>query len=124
MDRRFYICAGIAGFVGVALGAFGAHGLKSRLEPDLLAVFETGVRYQMYHVLALCAAAWGWARWPGRWFALAGWAFIAGIVIFSGSLYLLAVTGQRWLGAITPLGGVAFIAGWAALAWGSYRANR
>jgi uncharacterized membrane protein YgdD (TMEM256/DUF423 family) len=124
LDRRFYICAGIAGCVGVALGAFGAHGLKSRLEPDLLAAFETGVRYQMYHALALCAAAWGWARWPGRWFALAGWAFIAGIVIFSGSLYLLAVTGQRWLGAVTPLGGLAFIAGWAALAWGSYRANR
>jgi uncharacterized membrane protein YgdD (TMEM256/DUF423 family) len=124
LDRRFYFWAGIAGFMGVALGAFAAHGLKSRLEPDLLAAFETAVRYQMYHVFALCAAGWGWARWPGRWFALAGWAFIAGIVIFSGSLYLLAVTGQRWLGAVTPLGGVAFLAGWLSLAWGSLRASR
>ena len=124
MDRLFYLCAGIAGFLGVALGAFAAHGLKARLEPEMLAVFETGVRYHLYHAFALFAAAWGYARWPGRSFAAAGWLFVAGIVIFSGSLYLLAVTGERWLGAVTPLGGVAFLAGWLSLAWGAYRANR
>jgi uncharacterized membrane protein YgdD (TMEM256/DUF423 family) len=119
LDRLFYICAGIAGFLGVALGAFAAHALKSRVAPDLLAAFETGVRYQMYHVFALCAAAWGWARWPSRAFVLAGWLFVAGIAVFSGSLYLLALTGTRWLGAVTPLGGLAFLAGWLCLAWGA-----
>lgn len=113
------MCAGVAGFLGVALGAFGAHALKARLAPEMLAVFETGVRYQMYHVFAIMAAAWGWARWPGRVFAAAGWLFVAGIVIFSGSLYLLAFTGVRVLGAITPLGGLAFLAGWLCLAWGA-----
>ena len=119
MDRLFYICAGVAGFLGVALGAFAAHALKASLSPDLLVVFETGVRYQMYHVFALCAAAWGYARWPSRPFALAGGLFAAGIVVFSGSLYLLAFTGVRWLGAITPLGGLAFLAGWLCLTWGA-----
>ena len=109
----------MAGFLGVALGAFGAHALKARLSPDLLAVFETGVRYQMYHVFALAAAAWGYARWPGRAFVAAGWLFVAGIVMFSGSLYLLALTGMRVLGAVTPLGGLAFLAGWLCLAWGA-----
>jgi uncharacterized membrane protein YgdD (TMEM256/DUF423 family) len=109
----------VAGFLGVALGAFGAHALKTHLSPDLLAAFDTGVRYQMYHVFALVAAAWGWARWPGRVFTIAGALFLAGIVIFSGSLYLLAFTGARWLGAVTPLGGLAFLAGWLCLAWGA-----
>ena len=113
------MCAGVAGFLGVALGAFGAHALKVRLAPEMLAAFETGVRYQMYHVFALVAVAWAWARWPGRVLMAAGWLFIAGIVIFSGSLYLLAFTGVRALGAITPLGGLAFLAGWLCLAWGA-----
>jgi uncharacterized membrane protein YgdD (TMEM256/DUF423 family) len=113
------MCAGVAGFLGVALGAFGAHALKTRLSPDLLAVFETGVRYQMYHVFAMLAAAWAWARWPARIFAAAGWLFLAGIVVFSGSLYLLASTGVRMFGAITPLGGLGFLAGWLCLAWGA-----
>ena len=113
----------MAGFLGVALGAFAAHGLKSSLTPDLLAAFETGVRYQMYHVFALVAAAWGWARWQTRPFVLAGWLFVAGMVVFSGSLYLLALTGTRWLGAITPLGGLAFLTGWLCLAWGALRQN-
>jgi uncharacterized membrane protein YgdD (TMEM256/DUF423 family) len=124
LDRLFYICAGIAGFLGVALGAFAAHGLKARLEPDLLAAFETGVRSHLYHAFALCAAAWGWARWPGRGFVVAGWSFLVGIAIFSGSLYLLALSGERWLGAVTPLGGMAFLVGWLALACGAYRATR
>ena len=109
----------MAGFLGVALGAFGAHALKASLAPDMLAVFETGVRYQMYHVFALFAAAWAWARWPSRVLAASGWLFVAGIVIFSGSLYLLALTGVRMLGAITPVGGLAFLAGWLCLAIGA-----
>ncbi|MEJ0086148.1 MAG: DUF423 domain-containing protein [Pseudomonadota bacterium] len=124
MDRLLYIFAGVAGFVGVALGAFAAHGLKSRLAPDLLAIFETAVRYQMYHVFAIVAAAWAWARWQNKAFAVAGWMFIVGIVIFSGSLYLLALTGTRWLGAIAPFGGLAFLTGWLCLAIGAIRAPR
>ena len=119
MDRLFFIAAAVAGCIGVALGAFAAHGLKARLEPQLLAAFETGVRYQMYHVFGLLAAAWGHARWPGRSFGIAGWLFVAGIVLFSGSLYLLALTGERWPGAITPVGGLAFLGGWLCLAWGA-----
>jgi len=106
---------------GVALGAFGAHGLRARLSPELLAVFETGVRYQIYHALGLIAVAWAAARAPSPWASAAGWLFAAGIVVFSGSLYLLALTGARWLGAITPLGGLAFLAGWACLAAAAWR---
>jgi uncharacterized membrane protein YgdD (TMEM256/DUF423 family) len=119
MDRGARNLAASGAFlalVAVALGAFAAHGLKSRLEPDLLAVFETGARYQMYHALALVAAGWAMtvgharlARWAGR-------CFLAGTVIFSGSLYALALSGQRWLGAITPVGGLLFLAGWGLLA--------
>lgn len=103
----------------MALGAFAAHGLKATLAPEMLAVFETGVRYQMYHAFALFASAWGWSRWQARAFVIGGILFVAGIVVFSGSLYLLALTGTRWLGAITPLGGLAFLAGWLCLAWGA-----
>jgi len=109
---------------GVALGAFAAHGLKPRLTPELLAAFETGARYQMYHALALCAAAWGWARWQHRLFGVAGGCFVAGIVLFPGSLYLLALTNIRELGMITPLGGLAFLAGWACLAIAAFRSGR
>jgi uncharacterized membrane protein YgdD (TMEM256/DUF423 family) len=101
--------------VAVAAGAFGAHGLKDKLAPDLLAVFETGVRYQVYHALALFAVAWMAQRAPGRGVDNAGWCFVAGILIFSGSLYLLALTGVRKLGAITPIGGVLFLVGWVSL---------
>ena len=107
----------------VGLGAFGAHGLKSRLGPDMLAVFETGVRYQLYHALALLAVGWAAARWSHPLINASGWAFGAGIVLFSGSLYLLALTGIRSLGAITPLGGLAFIAGWACLALGALKSQ-
>ena len=101
--------------VAVALGAFAAHGLKARLEPELLAVFEVGVRYQFYHGLALLAVSFAPAAcWLGPWLRRACWSWMLGILIFSGSLYLLAVTGVRGLGAITPLGGVAMLAGWAA----------
>ena len=119
-----YLFAAAAGFTGVALGAFAAHALKARLAPDMLAVFETGARYQMYHAFALVAAAWGWARWQRRAFTIAGVLFVAGILLFSGSLYLLALTGTRGLGMITPLGGVALLAGWLMLGWGAWRAGR
>ena len=102
--------------LGVAAGAFGAHALRARLEPRLLEVFETAVRYQMYHALALLAVAWVASRVPGSMSTAAGWLFVAGTVIFSGSLYAMVFTGIRALGAITPIGGVCFIAGWVCLA--------
>ena len=116
MDRTFFFIGAVSAFIGVAAGAFGAHGLKERLGADMLAVFETGVRYQMYHAFALVAAAWAAARWPGGWASASGWLFVAGTVIFSGSLYVLSLTGLRWLGAVTPIGGLAFLAGWLCLA--------
>lgn len=124
MERRFFALGAVLAMIGVAAGAFGAHALKSRLTPDMLAVFEVGVRYQLVHALALLAVAWAITRWPGRAALYAGALFIAGIVLFSGSLYLLALTGERALGAITPFGGVAFLAGWACLAWAAWRSNR
>jgi uncharacterized membrane protein YgdD (TMEM256/DUF423 family) len=123
MDRVFFALGSLAAFIGVALGAFAAHGLKSRLDAGMLATFEIGVRYHMYHALALLAVAWACSRWPGTITAAAGWLFIAGIVVFSGSLYVLALTGVRWLGAITPLGGLAFLAGWLCLAWAALKSS-
>ncbi len=118
MDRTFLALGAISAAISVAAGAFGAHALKARLSPDLLAIFETGARYEMYHALGLVAAAWAGARAPAAAGAAAwaGWLFLAGTVLFSGSLYALALTGVRSLGAVTPFGGVAFIAGWIALA--------
>jgi uncharacterized membrane protein YgdD (TMEM256/DUF423 family) len=124
LERLLYIGAAAAGFLGVAFGAFGAHALRAQLSPEMLAVFEAGARYQMYHAFATFAAAWAFARWPRRVFGVAGCLFLAGIVVFSGSLYALALTGERWLGAITPLGGVAFLAGWLCLAWGAWSARK
>ncbi|MBZ5559783.1 MAG: DUF423 domain-containing protein [Acidobacteriia bacterium] len=115
MDKTFLLIAGVAGFIGVGFGAFGAHGLRGRLTPEMLAVFETGVRYQMYHAFAILAVALALARGDGSLVRIAGWLFTAGIVLFSGSLYLLALTGVTILGAITPLGGLAFLAGWGCL---------
>jgi uncharacterized membrane protein YgdD (TMEM256/DUF423 family) len=116
MERLFFALGAISAFVAVGAGAFGAHGLRSRLAPDLIAIFEVAVRYQMYHALALLACAWALAKWPGALVAAAGWLFVAGTLVFSGSLYALSLTGVRWLGAITPIGGVAFLAGWLCLA--------
>jgi uncharacterized membrane protein YgdD (TMEM256/DUF423 family) len=116
MERLFFGLGAVSAFIAVAAGAFGAHALRARLSPDLLAVFETGARYQMYHALGLIAAAWATARWPGSLTHWAGWLFIVGTLLFSGSLYALALSGVRWLGAITPLGGVAFLVGWLCLA--------
>jgi len=118
MARTFLLVGTLSGFLAVGLGAFGAHGLRSRLSAEMLAVFETGVRYQMYHALALIftALAMG-VMGDARLLVIAGWAFIIGMLLFSGSLYALALSGATALGAVTPLGGLAFLIGWAALAF-------
>jgi uncharacterized membrane protein YgdD (TMEM256/DUF423 family) len=115
VDKTFLLIGAVAGFLAVALGAFGAHGLRGRLSPDMLAVFETAVRYHMYHALAVVLTGLIMARMDGWLIHTAGWAFTIGILLFSGSLYALALTGVTTLGAITPLGGVAFLVGWACL---------
>ncbi len=122
MDRVFFGVGAVLGAVGVGAGAFGAHALRTRLAPEMLAVFETGVRYHLMHALALLAVGWAAARWPGPAVTAAGWLFVAGILLFSGSLYALALTGVRTLGLVTPAGGVAFILGWIALVWAAWRA--
>ena len=122
MIRIFLVAGAVSGFAAVALGAFAAHALRVCVAPEMLAVFETGARYHMYHALALLAVAWIGARGGGAGATAAGWLFIAGTLIFSGSLYLMAVTGQRWLGAITPIGGACLLAGWLALAIAGWRA--
>ena len=116
MQRTFLLAGAVAGFIAVAFGAFGAHGLRGRLSPEMLTVFETGVRYHMYHALALLIVAALAGRADSRAVVAAGWLFVTGIALFSGSLYLLALTGVTTLGAITPIGGVAFLAGWVCLA--------
>ena len=121
MDRLFAALGATSAFVAVAAGAFGAHALRSRLAPDLLAAFETGVRYQMYHALALLFVAWAATRWPDPSVRAAGWLFVVGTIVFSGSLYLYAWSGIRFWGAVTPLGGLAFLGGWLALAVGVWR---
>jgi len=121
MDRFFFAAGSISAFLAVALGAFAAHGLKGKLEPEMFNIFEVGARYQMYHALALLAVSWASSRWPGASINAAGWLFILGTIIFSGSLYLLSLGGPRWLGIITPIGGLAFLIGWVLLAWGVWR---
>lgn len=116
MERLFLMIGALSGAISVAAGAFGAHALRARLEPRQLEVFETAARYQMYHALALMAVAWAASRWPGDLIAASGWLFVAGTILFSGSLYAMTFTGIRALGAITPIGGVCFIAGWLCLA--------
>jgi uncharacterized membrane protein YgdD (TMEM256/DUF423 family) len=116
MYKPFLLAAAVLGFLGVAIGAFGAHGLRNRLTPEMLAIFEIGVRYQMYHALALLAVAVGIGSvGPVRLLQIAGYAFVIGIVIFSGSLYALALTGTTTFGAITPIGGLAVLVGWGCL---------
>ncbi len=123
MDRLFFVLGSASAGIAVALGAFGAHALKARLSPEMLAVYETGVRYQMFHALALLAVAWAAARWPASAAITAsGWLFVAGTLLFSGSLVALSLSGVRGLGAVTPIGGLAWLLGWAALAWGVARA--
>jgi len=123
MSSRLALMAGaVAMFMAVALGAFGAHALKARLAPDMAAVWQTAVQYHAWHALALLATGILLAQDPARGLlGTAGWLFVAGIVLFSGSLYLLALTGTRGLGAVTPIGGVAWLAGWAVFAWAVFR---
>jgi uncharacterized membrane protein YgdD (TMEM256/DUF423 family) len=121
MERFFVIAGSLFALAGVGLGAFGAHGLKASLEAQALATFEAGARYQMYHALALLALAWVHDRWPSRLVQAAGWLFIVGTLLFSGSLYLLVLSGIGMFGAITPFGGIALMAGWACLAIGTWR---
>ncbi len=123
MNRLFVIIGAASGFIAVAAGAFGAHALKARLSPEMLAAFETGARYQMFHALALLAVAWVAAQSPSRAASASGWCFIAGTALFSGSLYLLALSGARGFGAITPFGGVLFLAGWLLLGVAAWRAR-
>ncbi|MBL8208241.1 MAG: DUF423 domain-containing protein [Blastocatellia bacterium] len=117
MERIFFFLGALLAGIGVAAGAFGAHGLKNRLSAEMLATFEVGVRYQMYHAFALFVVAWVLTKWPSTPVTVAGWCFVIGTFLFSGSLYVLTLSGVKWLGAITPLGGVAFLIGWACLAW-------
>ncbi|MDX2262692.1 MAG: DUF423 domain-containing protein [Gemmatimonadales bacterium] len=113
--------ASLAG-LAVGLGAFGAHALRARVDARMLEVFETAVRYQMYHALGLLAVAYYLGQEaPGA--GGAAWSFLVGILLFSGSLYLMVATGHRWLGAVTPLGGVAFMLGWALLALAAWRSS-
>ena len=126
MDKKFLIIAAWLGALSVALGAFGAHTLKEYLTPQSLTTFETGVRYQFYHVFALALTGVLYRSYPNKKIRLAGNLFITGIVFFSGSLYLLSILGTenfRWIGAITPMGGVFFIAGWIFLAIGLQKAE-
>lgn len=119
--RRWFAFAAINGALAVAAGAFAAHGLKARLSPEMLAVFDTGARYHLIHAVALAIAALAAERFAPQPARLSAGLFATGIVLFSGSLYLLALTGVRGFGFVTPLGGVAFIAGWLALAWSALK---
>lgn len=124
MERLFFSIASLLGALAVGLGAFGAHAMRGRVAENLLANYETGVRYHFYHVLALVAVVVAIQRWPNSNLPpLAGWLFVIGIAIFSGSLYIMAFTGLRWLGAITPIGGVALIAGWICLLLVAWRGS-
>lgn len=123
LDRLLIAAGAISAFVGVGLGAFGAHGLRKRLDADMLAVFEVGVRYQLYHALALIGGGAAAGRLAPGPLQAAGILFVLGTLVFSGSLYILSMTGRKWLGAVTPLGGLALLAGWASLAWAALAAS-
>ena len=120
-DRSFIALGSIAGCLAVALGAFAAHGLKAHLPAAALATFELGVRYQMYHALALLAVGLVYSRWPGRAAVASGCLFVIGMVLFSGSLYALSLSDMRWIGVVTPFGGLALLMGWLCLAWAAWQ---
>ncbi len=117
-DRLFGALGALLALMSVAAGAFGTHALRPRLASDLLAVFETAAKYQMYHALALLLVAVALGKWGGASLVWAGWLFVAGTAVFSGSLYILALTGVRWWGAVTPIGGACFLVGWILVVWG------
>ncbi len=120
-EQIFVFFGSISGMLAVAAGAFGAHALRQRMPPEMLSVFETGARYQMYHALALIAVGWAAAHWQAPVMQFSGWCFVLGTVLFSGSLYVLAFTDSRWVGAVTPLGGLSFLLGWLTLAYGVWK---
>lgn len=124
MERTFIVLGSLSGLISVAAGAFGAHVLAKRLDPKMLATFETAARYEMYHALALIAVGLLLLKAPSTAGHVAGWAFVVGSAIFCGSLYILVFSGLRWLGAVTPVGGVAFLVGWGALAWAAAKLAR
>ncbi len=124
MARWWILLGAINGFLAVTAGAFAAHGLKQRLTPDLLAVFETAARYHMYHALALLAVGWLAARNQGMLTTLAGGCFLVGIILFSGSLYALVLTHTPRLGAVTPFGGTLLLVGWLLLAVAGWKPTR
>ena len=117
-DRLFGALGALLALMSVAAGAFGTHALRPRLASDLLAVFETAAKYQMYHALGLLLVAVALGKWGGASLVWAGWLFVAGTAVFSGSLYILALTGVRWWGAVTPIGGACFLVGWILVVWG------
>lgn len=118
MSKLIIMLAGINGFLAVSLGAFAAHGLKERLSPELITTFQTGVQYHIYHALALFGIGILVLNFPAaNLLRISAYLMLAGIVLFSGSLYVLSITGIRWLGAITPIGGLCFLAAWALLVW-------
>jgi len=124
IDRVFLSVGAVSALVAVATGAFGAHALRDRLSADMLGTWQTAAAYQMYHALALLVVGVVLGRFSSDgspWLTAAGWLFVAGTVVFSGSLYALALSGVTWLGAVTPLGGVAFLLGWAAVAIGAWQ---
>ncbi len=121
MASKFFVIAGILGFLGVAGGAFGAHTLRDVLDSARLAAYETAIRYQMYHVFALVLAGWALKEYQDPRFRTAGLLFVAGVALFSGSLYILSLTGLTWVGVITPVGGLAMLAGWVSLIVGFWK---
>ena len=123
MSRIFFSIGSFSAFIAVVAGAFGSHALRSRLDPELLRVFEIGVRYQMYHALALMGVSFACTKWPGNLMNAGGWLFVAGTLLFSGSLYQLSLTGTKWIGIVTPIGGVLLMLGWLCLAIGALRSS-
>ncbi|MDP3920955.1 MAG: DUF423 domain-containing protein [Candidatus Omnitrophota bacterium] len=121
--KVFFVLGASLGFLGVAMGAFGAHALKNKLTPDMMAIFEVGVRYHMYHALALLAAGWAATQYQSGAVNLGGWLFLSGVCVFSGSLYVLAFTAVKAWGAVTPIGGLLLLGGWVSLALGVWRAQ-
>ncbi|MFZ5916262.1 MAG: DUF423 domain-containing protein [Chloroflexota bacterium] len=121
MERTWFVLGSLSALIAVAAGAFGAHVLQGHITDDSLVNWDTAARYQMYHALALLLVAWAAGRWPVPAVSAAGWLFVAGTVLFAGSLYVMSLSGIRWLGAITPLGGLAFIGGWLCLAWSGWK---
>ncbi len=117
LSQRFLVLGAVFAGLAVAAGAFGAHALKKILDEHSLQVFDTATRYQMYHAFGLCIVAWAIDRYPGQRLEQTGWLFTLGILLFSGSLYVVSLAGVRWMGAITPIGGAAFLAGWLLLGW-------